>query len=134
MEIIKRLHKLTVVIACMICLVSCCETYEKKGKSYRYNSNSFADIYNLYEDGTYKRVYKYKDSSNEKITLEEGTYTTNSSSIIFYVEQYEGHPYGAYSYGYRSYSGTLESSLYLGDYYNSRVYKKSGEVYSCGSL
>lgn len=108
----------------------------KSGTQYRYESDSYADIYNLYDDGTYEREYEGSDYTG-RVALETGTYSQSSSSLSFKIErQLEGTwPSGALRYGLLigSYSGTLRDEyMDIRDAFtlSSKRYEKHGSVYT----
>ena len=113
-------------VGMLLCFIGCSEG--KSGTQYKYENDSFTDTYNLFDDGTYERIYNGSDYG--KMALETGTYGSSSSSISFTAEkEADDWPGGVSKYWWFSnpYHGTLTDS-YLE--ISGRTYKEHGTVYS----
>lgn len=129
----KTLKQMMTVVAAvcltceiLLCFIGCSDG--KSGTQYKYEAGSFTDTYDLFDDGTYKRIYDGSDYSN--MTLETGTYESSSSSVSFKAENVSDYWPGGVSKYYwllNPYHGTLtDSSLYI----SGRTYKEHGSVWS----
>ncbi|MDE7140366.1 MAG: hypothetical protein K2M90_08020 [Treponemataceae bacterium] len=112
----------------MFCLIGCGDN-TKSGTVYQYKSTSYSytDTYNLYDDGSYERIYEGPDFSRTT-TIETGTYKKNGSTVTFTAETAieEQWPSGPYKHWYliNPYSGYLDTNLSI----NATTYTKHGSI------
>lgn len=126
MKILTAATVIGLLMGTLLCVAGCGNN-GRSGTQYKYEGSSFTDTYNLYDDGTYERIYEglaYVAST----TLETGTYTKSPSSILFNVKRvFEGtwaNEVPKYSFAYH---GTLSDKTLV---IEGRIYKKHGSVYS----
>ncbi|MDE6773615.1 MAG: hypothetical protein K2J14_03205 [Treponemataceae bacterium] len=133
----KLWKKLAVTVAtvCLatggvFCLIGCGDN-TKSGTSYQYKNTSYSytDTYNLYDDGSYERIYEGTEYYGT-VVLEIGTYKANGSSLSFTgtnaLGDGEQWPSGIVKYYLISnpYNGSLNTNLSI----SGRTYTKHGSI------
>ena len=112
----------------MFCLIGCGDN-TKSGTVYQYKATSYTDTYNLYDDGSYERIYE-GDYYLGTVVLEIGTYKANGSSLSFTGKNALGDgeqwPSGIVKYYLISnpYDGRLNTDLSI----SGRTYTKHGSI------